>query len=94
MSERTPLLPPSSHGTHHLQTPRFILYQLTSLLSTLDGIAGTLTWREWKDKAERVRSFGGTLELTAGAKGGAVMLTLVGGVGGIVCVSFGGCGAV
>lgn len=85
-SESTPLLPASEPHliSHHLTTPRAIAYQVTSIISAIDGVFGTWALSELKAEQLLVNGYGGILDIQQAFWAG-FLLTIAGTFAGASC---------
>jgi hypothetical protein len=86
VNEATPLLATPSARTHYCTLPRFLVYQVVSLLSAIDGFAGTWTLTIFKKKDVIAAAYGASLDYTDAFFAG-LLLTGGGALAGAVCVS-------
>lgn len=90
MAERTPLLrpstPPLPAPVHYLQTHRAVVFQFTSLLTAIDGLAGTYALKLLNSNVLLARSYGATLDI-GNAWFAGFLLTVAGALAGAACVS-------
>lgn len=87
-SEQTPLLASTTAtpaaGAHYATARRFVLYQLVSLLSTVDGLCGTFALQHFNAKQVLAATYGATLDFRDGWLAGA-LLTGGGALAGLSC---------
>lgn len=88
-TESTPLLSQPEGAvrvSHYQTTSRFIAFQAVSLVSAIDGLAGTWTLKQLAAKQVIAASRGATIDYTEGWWAG-FLLTAGGGISGLICVS-------
>lgn len=83
-TEQTPLLGGPPIGVHYATPSRFVTFQLVSLLSAVDGVMGTLAFRQIKQQEVIAATFNATLDYTAALSAG-LLLQGGGALAGLVC---------
>ncbi|ORY79292.1 hypothetical protein BCR35DRAFT_304690 [Leucosporidium creatinivorum] len=87
-TEQTPLLSSTTAapiaGAHYATARRFVLYQLVSLLSTVDGLCGTFALQRFNAKQVLAATYGATIDFHQGWLAGA-LLTGGGALAGLSC---------
>jgi hypothetical protein len=87
-TEQTPLLASitasPAAGAHYATARRFVLYQLVSLLSTVDGLCGTFALQRFNAKQVLAATYGATIDFRQGWLAGA-LLTGGGALAGLSC---------